>query len=276
MDRLINYAFLLLLIFLFVLSAGSPERYQIIIALLAALLFSFAVFILNWLTLDGAMAASVFGGIAFGLGGWTVAGLILLFFITSTLLSVNSIVVIEATAQAFSERKRRDGIQVWANGFWVAVCVICWFVFKADLFLFGAAGAIATATADTWATEMGSNRFGGSTFLITNLKRVKAGTDGGISLQGTVAALLGSLMIAAASILFFSITWGVALLAVFLPGFLGNIADSYLGATFQQVRKDSDTNESPFQMRIDNNFVNWAATGIGSLTAVIINVLLLL
>lgn len=258
------------------LEAGVSDRYQVIIAITAAMLFSFIVFLLKWLTLDGAMAASVFGGISFGLGGWGIAGLILLFFVTSTLLTSNSIVVIKATAQAFAERKRRDGIQVWANGFWVALWVMIWFIFHNDLFLLAAAGAISTATADTWATEMGSYKFGGNTYLVTNFKRVKAGTEGGVSLQGTFAALMGSLMIAGASIIFLSIPWYVALLVVFLPGFLGCMVDSYFGATFQQDQEQSAAKESPFEIRLDNNFVNWAASGIGSLAALIINSVLLL
>ncbi|MDR8391797.1 DUF92 domain-containing protein [Aliifodinibius sp. S!AR15-10] len=277
MDRLINYAFLLLLIFLFVLEAGADVRPRIGIALLAALFFSLLVFIMNWLTLDGAIAATVFGGIAFGVGGWEIAALILLFFITSTLLSLKSVVIIEETAQAFSERKRRDGIQVWANGFWMALCIIAGFVFEMDLFTIGAAAAISTATADTWATEMGSNRFGGKTYLITNFKTVKAGEEGGVSLYGTLAALCGSLMIAFASVMLFSISWTTSLSAVFLSGFLGCIADSYFGATFQRddhiVNLGSD--DSRLNIKLNNNFVNWAATGFGSLTAIIINLFLL-
>ncbi len=257
------------------LEAGANVRLRIGVAILAAVFFSLIVFALNWLTLDGAEAASIFGGIVLGLGGWDITVLILLFFISSTLLSTNAVVVIKETAQAYSERKRRDGLQVWANGFWVVLCIIIGFIFNADLFFLAAAGAIATATADTWATELGSYKFGGKTYLISNFKNVKAGSEGGISLRGTVAGILGSLMIAVASVLLFSISWTTGIVTIFGAGFIGCLADSYFGATLQNQNRNLGygTDESLLQLELDNNFVNWAATGVGALAAIIINLL---
>ncbi|MDX1638774.1 MAG: DUF92 domain-containing protein [Balneolaceae bacterium] len=278
MDRLVNYAFLLLLIYIFVLNAAGDVRMRIGIAMIAATLFAFLVFAFKWLTLDGAVAASVFGTLIFGLGGWQIAAVVLLFFVTSTILSINRIVVIEEAAQAFAERKRRDGLQVWANGFWMVVWILLWYLIDffgvrlpMEPFLFSAVGAVATATADTWATELGSTRSGGNTYLVTDLKPVPAGTEGGISVAGTAAAAAGSLVIAAASVIVFDISWMEGVCTVFAPGFLGCMADSYFGATFQRDDRSVGigSSGSPLRVTLDNNFVNWAATGLGSVLSLI-------
>jgi uncharacterized protein (TIGR00297 family) len=53
----------------------------------------------------------------------------------------------------------------------------------------GFIGSIATATADTMASEVGVAT---TPRLITNFKKVPPGTDGGISVVGTIAGILGA------------------------------------------------------------------------------------
>ena len=53
------------------------------------------------------------------------------------------------------------------------------------------AASFAAKLADTFGSEIGK-RFGRNTFLITTLQKVKKGTEGGISLEGTFASLFGS------------------------------------------------------------------------------------
>jgi uncharacterized protein (TIGR00297 family) len=94
---------------------------------------------------------------------------------------------------------------------------------------------MATATADTLASEIGST-YRGQPRMITTLKKVKAGTDGAVSLLGEAAALFGSVSIAAVAIVlgvFGPGVWTAFTLTV-LGGFLGTNLDSVLGATFQQ------------------------------------------
>ncbi|MDZ7694210.1 MAG: DUF92 domain-containing protein [Balneolaceae bacterium] len=170
---------------------------------------------MNWVTLDGASAASVLGIIILGLGGWNITILLLIFFVSSTLFSGRYIVKIEETAQAFAERARRNGVQVWSNGFWIAFCVVLSSIFDSDLFLMGAAGAVAVATADTWATELGSQRFNAKTYLITTFQKIKPQTDGGVSVPGTLAAITGSLIISIVAVLLFPIPWAAGMLTIF-------------------------------------------------------------
>ena len=62
----------------------------------------------------------------------------------------------------------------------------------------GFIGAVATATADTLASEIGVLQ---EPRLITNFKKVPAGTDGAISILGTSAAIVGAGIIGFASFL---------------------------------------------------------------------------
>src|SRR5260221_54350 len=64
-----------------------------------------------------------------------------------------------------------------------------------DLLVLAYAGAVATAAADTCSSEVGK-AYGRRTFLITSLRAVPPGTEGAISLEGTLGGLLGALMVA--------------------------------------------------------------------------------
>jgi len=105
-------------------------------------------------------------------------------------------------------------------------------------------GYYACCNGDTWASEIGVLSTS-QPFLITNpLKRVPTGTNGGISILGTVASIIGGTFIGivfwVAGIFFCNNPvdstippqWPIILLGT-LGGTLGSIIDSYLGATLQ-------------------------------------------
>jgi uncharacterized protein (TIGR00297 family) len=94
--------------------------------------------------------------------------------------------------------------------------------------------ALAEATADTVSSEVGqalaNSRFG-TTMLITSGRRVPPGTDGGISLAGTLAGTLAAALVVMVSP--FAYTYGAAL-CIFSGAFAGLIFDSVLGATLER------------------------------------------
>lgn len=226
---------------------------------------------LNWLSLDGARSASVFGIIALGFGGWLIALSVLIFFISSSILGRT--LTTDSKNEVVSSGKfqtRRTGNQVWSNGFFLALFSILWFLTKENIYLIAAISAVATATADTWATEIGS-KTKGTTRLITNFSKVDPGTNGGISLKGIIASLMGSFLIAITYVLATFEHWNMFYI-IFISGFLGSVADSYLGAILQYNKSGSFYN---YMKQIipegeSNNSVNLMATGIGSLTALIL------
>jgi len=107
------------------------------------------------------------------------------------------------------------------------------------------------ATADTWATEIG--RYSRKPpRLITTGKPVPAGTDGGMTLVGTVGGIAGAAFMAALAFLFEP---RVAV-AVVVAGILGMLLDSLLGAMVQGAVR-----------WLDNDAVNLAATLGGAVVA---------
>lgn len=120
----------------------------------------------------------------------------------------------------------------------------------------GFIGAIATATADTMASEIGVLS---KPILITSREQVKPGTDGGISVLGTTAGLIGALIIgitAYAINVSPNITYSI--LIGIIAGMVGCFADSLLGATLERSGL------------FNNEHVNLSATIIGALVGIII------
>ncbi len=116
--------------------------------------------------------------------------------------------------------------------------------------------AISGSLADTLASEIGILSKT-KPFLITTLKPVEYGTDGGVSWLGFSAAIVGSAIMAA---LYFGFTNNVRFsLIVFFAGLFGTIVDSVLGATLQP------------KGYIDNNEVNFLSSGIAALAAYLVS-----
>lgn len=94
------------------------------------------------------------------------------------------------------------------------------------------AAALAEAAADTLSSEIGEV-LGGEPRLITTLRRVPAGTDGAVSLDGTIAGLAAAGIVATVA----SITFGLTApqgLAVALAAVAGLFIDTLLGALIER------------------------------------------
>jgi uncharacterized protein (TIGR00297 family) len=92
--------------------------------------------------------------------------------------------------------------------------------------------ALAEATADTLASELGEV-LGGPPLLITTLRRVEPGTDGAISLAGTVAGTSGAVVVVLVAVSTLGLRLGDAL-AAGLGAVGGLFVDSLLGATAER------------------------------------------
>jgi uncharacterized protein (TIGR00297 family) len=128
-----------------------------------------------------------------------------------------------------------------------------------SIYLIGFLCSMATATADTLASEIGST-YSGRPVMITTFQPVKPGTDGGVSPLGEAASVFGALAIAVAALLLGltgESTSAMMILTV-LIGFLGTNIDSLLGATLQRRRL------------LSNAGVNFVTTLIAGLLAMLI------
>lgn len=167
------------------------------------------------------------GTAVYGSGGWPNAAILLAFFITSTALSRLGRARKRALAD-IGKQGARDGWQVLANGGVAAMCALlaqgqdgAWQV--------AFAGAFAAATADTWATEIGT-LYGGTPRSVLSGAPLATGLSGGITLAGSLAQIAGAVAIALTAALAHASN-GIAAIAV--GGIAGSLVDSLLGATLQ-------------------------------------------
>lgn len=112
-------------------------------------------------------------------------------------------------------------------------------------------GSVATACADTLASEIGETRKK-EPRMITTFKKAKPGTDGAVSDLGEAATLFGASVIALLAFLLINQDINL-IIAVTAGGFLGANIDSLLGATLQQ------------RGYLSNNGVNLFATISGAI-----------
>jgi len=96
----------------------------------------------------------------------------------------------------------------------------------------GFAASFTAKLADTFGSEIGK-RYGKNTFLITTFKKVRQGTEGAISLEGTIASLFGALLMSFVMFILGFITIEKGFFIVCFSGFAATIFESFIGATFQ-------------------------------------------
>ena len=124
----------------------------------------------------------------------------------------------------------RDYMQVIANGLVAGLCSILAFASGNPLFIVAFAAALGEALADTASSGIGI--VSRSTFDIFKMRRCESGISGGMSLIGTMAALVASYAMAMIGYAFGLFDLKV-LLIVTVSAFLGSIFDSFLGSLFQ-------------------------------------------
>ncbi len=250
---------------------------------LVALAISFAAYKLRLLSLSGMIAAAIVGGIIFAFGGISASVLLVCFFLSGSLLSRLN----RPLAPALQRRgDARNWKQVLCNGGIPALAMII-IALRHDLreeisLLF--LGALATATADTWATEMGT-RFGKRFYNIFTFRPTHTGPSGGVSFIGIIASIIGGLMIALISLIRFSDTdplCGLVLVKVIpvitIAGTCGALLDSIIGATLQAKYKLPDGSITEIKTEgavlhsgvsfISNNATNLIATLWGGVIAI--------
>ncbi len=210
---------------------------QLLIGFLLAIAVSFAAYRARSLTLSGAIAAVTVGTIIFGVGGWQWAVLLLAFFITSSALTRAFKKRKTGLNEKYSKGGQRDSAQVFGNGGLAAMFAALHYSFPDSPWVWLAfAAALAAVNADTWATELGVlNPV--PPRMLTNLgKVVEKGTSGGVSLVGSLAALMGAALIGILAVLVSPAPVSpIVGLWVTLAGFSGSMFDSLLGATIQAI-----------------------------------------
>ncbi len=180
---------------------------------------------------------------------------LLAFFLSSSFVSKWKINQKHSVSLEFSKDSKRDSLQVISNSlptilFGIIFIVVDFFpiitttndisLFILSPWLFAAFASLATHNADTWMTEIGiiTNK---NPRLITSLRKsVPRGTSGGVTIIGTFAGTIGSMIISTmyvlSSIIVSEISWlNLVILFILLTiaGIIGGLIDSLEGATVQ-------------------------------------------
>lgn len=229
----------------------APEV-SVAATLLLCLALSGLAYYRKVLTLDGTLAAFGVGLIIGVFGDVTWLLLLLLFLVSSFAATRYRFALKEAMGVQEGARGERQATNVLANGLAPAVIALLGFqgfgvsILPKDVSGLLFVSALAVAGADTLASEIGvlSERV----FLITSGKRVRAGTDGGVSLLGQGAALaaaaysalIGYLVLVPVSVwIGLPVSFPADANLVAIPaviGFLGCQIDSLFGATLERRR----------------------------------------
>jgi uncharacterized protein (TIGR00297 family) len=157
------------------------------------------------------------------------------------------------TAEA---RSGRTAAQVIANLGVAAICALA-LVLKKDVRVFLALGAaLAEAAADTVSSEIGQ-AIGGMPRLVTRWTRVPPGTDGAVTVAGTVVGIGAAVIVSAVLALAAGLAW-TAFVVSLGAGIAGTFADSLLGATLER------------RGLIGNNTVNFLSTLVAATLALLV------
>ncbi len=210
-----------------------PSLEYILISAFVLLILFLCSYFIGILDLKGTTAAVIFGGIVIFLDTMSWLAILVVFLMASYF----------ATRYRFDYKKSAntsegvDGKRHFSNVFYAGMMAL--FIAFANFInpspyhyfiLFSA--AISSITADTFGSEIGV--VDPNTYLITTFKRVKTGTNGGISILGEFATLLGALVIGVTYVLLSSSHNLVAgLVGVTMAGFAAAHVDSILGATLE-------------------------------------------
>jgi uncharacterized protein (TIGR00297 family) len=235
----------ILLVFLPVLAAhllldaghlpGTGTTLRVYAAFGIAAAFGVVVWLVRAATPGGAAAgAMVAASLSLWTPGWHTALWPLAALLVLTLLATRAGRAAKEKLGLAEDKRGRTAAQVMAN---LGVAALCGVPFAMALvyqhlpvphfWLVAMTAAMAEATADTLSSEVGQV-IGGEPRLLTTLRRVPPGTDGAITLAGTLSGCAGAAIVAAVASLALPLTWrqggiafGAAILGLFLDSLLG-------------------------------------------------------
>lgn len=210
------------------LLAPAPLR-QLVLGFAVNAFVSSAAALLRVVRPSGALAGGLVGTLVLGLGGWGPYALLWTFFAAGTLATRFGRRRKEAMGKAEEAGGRRGAANVLANCSVAAFLVACAALTPSagPPLLLASAAAFATALMDTVGTEVGQ-ALKTPTVLLPDFRRVPPGTDGAVSVGGTLAGLLAAFLLAAIGArLGLHSTTGIPV--VVAAAFAGTVVESLLG-----------------------------------------------
>ncbi|XP_071907320.1 protein VTE6, chloroplastic-like [Coffea arabica] len=248
---------------------SSPPTWQ------SSLLSNLLIFILgspilvSGLSLSGIAAAFLLGTLtwrAFGPSGFF---LVASYFVIGTAATKVKMAQKEAQGVAEKRKGRRGPGSVIGSSAAGCVCAVL-SIYRiggkafSPLWLLGFVASFCTKLSDTVSSEIGK-AYGRTTYLVTTFKVVPRGTEGAVSVEGTLAGLLASILLASVGCLMGNIKPSEAIICV-VASQIANLGESFIGAEFQ--------GKEGFKW-LNNDAVNIINISLGSILAVLMQQLIL-
>ncbi len=228
-----------------------------------------AGWLLRTVDLSGLIGGWILGAIILLGAGWPLYIALLAFFVVGTLVTKIGYASKRRRGLAQEREGRRDFSHAFSNAGVAAICAIA--VSRATraeipygvIPLFMGIASLATAAADTTASEIGQ-LVGRRAFLPITMRRAEPGTEGAVSIEGTVAGILAAGVVAMAGTTAAQLVFPVAyrtrvMIAVTVCAFLGSYLESIAGSWNRKAG-------SP----VANGVLNFFNTAIGALLFLLI------
>jgi len=158
-----------------------------------------AGWLLRTVDVSGAIAGWILGAVIVVVGGPPLYVALLAFFIIGTAATKLGYAKKASEGLAQERGGRRGAAHAFANAGVAAACAVaCWRGLGLVPLFMGVA-ALATAAADTAGSEIGQ-LLGRTTFLPLSFRRVARGTEGAISLEGTLAGIVAAFIVGVSAV----------------------------------------------------------------------------
>ncbi|NJK37301.1 MAG: TIGR00297 family protein [Oscillatoriales cyanobacterium RM2_1_1] len=194
------------------------------------------------LTPAGLVHAWILGVLIWGCLGWRGYLIVAFYFIVGSGVTRIGLAQKEAAGIAEKRSGARGPENVWGSALTASICGLGVLISQTfagvvtqdwiiPALLLGYVASFSTKLSDTCASEVGK-AYGQRTFLITTLQPVPRGTEGAVSLEGTLAGIVASLAIAL-------VGWGVGLIDglgigwCVVAALIATNLESVIGATLQ-------------------------------------------
>jgi uncharacterized protein (TIGR00297 family) len=207
---------------------------QLLAAPVVTALFAVLAYALGMVSRGGALGGFAVGTVIYYCLGPQGFAVLALFVVGGSLLTRLGYGRKRRAGTAEAGGGRRGAKNALANAGVAVVCALLAVFTSSEAFAAAFVASLGAAFADTAESEVGQ-LYGRTPRLISNFRRVPPGTDGAISLPGTLAGLTAATLTAALGLVLGLVEEPASMLLVALAAFLGTVVDSFVGALAPRV-----------------------------------------
>ena len=207
---------------------------NVIAALVVTALFAALAYALGMVSRGGALGGFVVGTVIYACLGPQGFAILALFVIGGSLLTRLGYARKRYAGTAEARGGRRGARNALANCAVAVACASLYALTSSEAFAAAFVASLGAAFADTAESEVGQ-LYGRTPRLISTLIKVPPGTDGAVSLPGTLAGLAAAGLTAALGFALGLVAGPGSVFLVALAAFLGTVVDSFVGALAPRV-----------------------------------------